>query len=290
MTSCPSTSCAPLQSGCPRGLSVDAQCIRAIAGHTHTLARNDWSSARSRVAAGERNSRHFHPMTFWRLHSRVRVAVYSTSTSLPRRLESSVKCDQLQACYGRESQRVRVCQTFGERLGIRERARNSFSISSGSGTKITRSSAQIRSHRLQASTMDFVSTPMICLVVRSLRTVICVNRPKRNCSSPACSNQDLAVSECVCRLHRSASQTLASRKFKRVHRSAHSSGLPVVPWKQSVETRPALASAAVPARPHVSHREDPVHESKNQFPPPVPLISGKGAPECPPSSESILAS
>ena len=24
------------------------------------------------------------------------------------------------------------------------------------------------------------------------------------------------------------------------------------------------------------HREEPVHESKNQFPPPVPLISGKG--------------
>ena len=54
---------------------------------------------------------------------------------------------------------------------------------------------------------------MICSVVRSLRTVICVNRPKRNCSCPACSNQDLALSECICRLHRSASQTLASRKF-----------------------------------------------------------------------------
>jgi hypothetical protein len=35
---------------------------------------------------------------------------------------------------------------------------------------------------------------------------------------------------------------------------------------------------------HTSHTE------KNQFPPPVPLISGKGAPECPPWSESILAS
>jgi hypothetical protein len=67
MTRCPSTtSWAPLQSSCLRGLSVDAQCIRAIAGHPHTLERNDWSSAGSRVAAGERNSRHFHPMTFWR--------------------------------------------------------------------------------------------------------------------------------------------------------------------------------------------------------------------------------
>ena len=27
---------------------------------------NEWSSAGSRVAAGERDSRHFHPMTFWR--------------------------------------------------------------------------------------------------------------------------------------------------------------------------------------------------------------------------------
>src|ERR1700728_1606017 len=98
-------------------------------------------------------------------------------------------------------------------LGIRERARNSFSISSGSGTKTTRSSAQIRSHRLQASAIDFVSTPVICSLVRSLRTVICVNLPKRNCCCPACSNQDLALWECICRLERSASQTLASRKF-----------------------------------------------------------------------------
>src|SRR6266576_1686995 len=27
---------------------------------------NEWSSAGSKVAAGERDSRHFHPMTFWR--------------------------------------------------------------------------------------------------------------------------------------------------------------------------------------------------------------------------------
>ena len=53
-------------------------------------------------------------------------------------------------------------QTFGVRLGIRERARNSVSISYGSGTKTTRSSAQILSHGLQASAIDFVSTPMIC--------------------------------------------------------------------------------------------------------------------------------
>src|ERR1700689_5451043 len=80
------------------------------------------------------------------------------------------------------------------------------------------------------------------------------------------------------------------KEIQRVHRSAHSSGLLVVLWKQSEEIQPALASAAVSPRPPVSHREEPVHESKNQFPPPVPLISGKGAPECPPSSESILAS
>src|SRR5260370_651667 len=71
----------------------------------------------------------------------------------------------------------------------------------------------VRAQRFKPSAIDFVSTPMICSVVRSLRTVICVNRPKRNCSCPACSNQDLALSECICRLHRSASQTLASRKF-----------------------------------------------------------------------------
>jgi hypothetical protein len=213
MTSYPSTSCAPLQSSCLGGLSVDAQCIRAVAGHPHTLERNDCSSGGSRVAAGERNSRHFHPMTFWRLHSRIRVAVYSTSTSLPRDLRARSNVINFKPATAVKANMYASAQTFGERLGIRERARNSFSISSGSGTKITRSSAQIRSHRLQASAIDFVSTPMICLVVRSLRTVICVNRPKRNRSSPACSNQDLAVSECVCRLHRSASQTLASRKF-----------------------------------------------------------------------------
>jgi hypothetical protein len=30
------------------------------------LQMDDWSSAGSKVAAGERDSRHFHPMTFWR--------------------------------------------------------------------------------------------------------------------------------------------------------------------------------------------------------------------------------
>jgi hypothetical protein len=33
----------------------------------------------------------------------------------------------------------------------------------------------------------------------------------RHCQT--CSKQDRALSECICRLHRSASQTLASRKF-----------------------------------------------------------------------------
>jgi hypothetical protein len=76
-----------------------------------------------------------------------------------------------------------------------------------------RLSAQIRSHKLQASDMGFVSFPMICSVVKSLRTVIYVKRQKKNCRSPTCSNQNLARSECMCRLHRSACQTFASRKF-----------------------------------------------------------------------------
>jgi hypothetical protein len=52
---------------------------------------------------------------------------------------------------------------------------------------------------------------MIC-PVRSRRTAIWVKRQNRNCSSLACSNKDLVFSERTCRL-RSASQTLASRKF-----------------------------------------------------------------------------
>ncbi len=76
-----------------------------------------------------------------------------------------------------------------------------------------RLSAQIRSHKLQASDMVFVSFPMICCVVRSRKTVSCVKRQKENCCSLACSNQSLALSECTCRLHKSASQTFASRKF-----------------------------------------------------------------------------
>jgi len=76
-----------------------------------------------------------------------------------------------------------------------------------------RVSAQIRSHKLQASDMVFVSAPMIGSVVRSLRTVIWVKRQKKNCSSPACWNQDWAFSECRCRLQINASHTFASRKF-----------------------------------------------------------------------------
>src|SRR3984957_2809754 len=139
--------------------------------------------------------------------------LYRTSTSLPRDFRARSNVINFKPATAVKANMYASAQTFGERLGIRVRARNSFSISSGSGTKTTRSSAQIRSHRLQASAIDFVSSPMICSVVRSLRTVICVNRPKRNCSCPACSNQDRALSECICRLHRSASQTLASRKF-----------------------------------------------------------------------------
>src|SRR5258708_34481560 len=76
-----------------------------------------------------------------------------------------------------------------------------------------RPSAQTRSHRLQASDMVLVSFPMIGAVVRSRKTVIWVKRQKKNCSWPACSNQCVALSECSCRFQKSASQTLASRKF-----------------------------------------------------------------------------
>src|ERR1700675_2531522 len=152
-------------------------------------------------------------MTFLRWPAASPSLSYSTSTSLPRDFRARSNVINFKPATAVKANMYASAQTFGERLGIRERARSSFSISSGSGTKTTRSSAQIRSHRLQASAIDFVSTPMIFSVVRSLRTVICVNRPKRNCSCPASSNQDLALSECICRLHRSASQTLASRKF-----------------------------------------------------------------------------
>src|ERR1700689_2643254 len=152
-------------------------------------------------------------MIFWPGTAASAQLSYSTSTSLPRDFRARSNVINFKPATAVKANMYASAQTFGERLGIRQRARNSFSISSGSGTKTTRSSAQIRSHRLQASAIDFVSTPLICSVVRSLRTVTCVNRPKRNCSCPACSNQDLALSECTCRLHRRASQTLASRKF-----------------------------------------------------------------------------
>src|SRR5271154_130688 len=86
-------------------------------------------------------------------------------------------------------------------------------MSSGSGRNAIRLSAHTRSHRLQASDMVFVSLPMIFSVVRSLKTVSWVKRQKKNCCSPVCSNQSRAVSECTCRLHKSASHTFASRKF-----------------------------------------------------------------------------
>src|SRR6202021_2202031 len=152
-------------------------------------------------------------MTSWTCTAASAYLSYSQSTSLPRDCRARSNVINFKPATAVKANTYASAQTFGERLGIRERARNSSSISSGSGTKTTRSSAQIRSHRLQASAIDFVSSPMIGSVVRSLRTVIWGTRPKRNCSSPACSNQDLALSECICRLHRSASQTLASRKF-----------------------------------------------------------------------------
>src|SRR4029077_10808325 len=267
------------------GLSVDAQCIGAIAGHPHTLERNDCSSGGSRVAAGERNSRHFHPMTFWRLHNRIRVAVYSTSTSLPRDFRARSNVINFKPATAVKANIYASAQTFAERLGIRERARNSFSISSGSGTKTTRSSAQIRSHRLQASAVDFVSTPMICSVERSLRTVICANRPKRNCSCPACSNQDLALSECICRLPMSARHTLASRKFNVLIDLLIRQ---VYLWSFGNNQRKfdPLWPRRLRLLDHTSHTE------KNQFSNRRTcsrhlflIISGKGVLECPPSSD-----
>jgi hypothetical protein len=61
--------------------------------------------------------------------------------------------------------------------------------------------------------MVLVSLPMIFSVVMSRSTVIWVKRQKKNSSCWAFSNQTLAVSEWTCRPHRSANQTLASRKF-----------------------------------------------------------------------------
>src|ERR1700680_799698 len=61
--------------------------------------------------------------------------------------------------------------------------------------------------------MFLVSLAMISLVVTSRRTVICVKRRKKKCSSADRSNHSRARSECTCRPQSSASQTLASRKF-----------------------------------------------------------------------------
>src|SRR5215813_3173322 len=83
----------------------------------------------------------------------------------------------------------------------------------GSGKSDMRGSAHTRSQSAQASLMVLVSFPMIFSVVRSRRMVIWVKRQKKNSSWLAFSNQRLAVSECTCRLHRSANQTLASRIF-----------------------------------------------------------------------------
>src|SRR5271166_4948223 len=114
-----------------------------------------------------------------------------------------------------KARRQASAQTLGERLANRERERNSFSRSSGSGRKAMRVSAQTRSQTLQAKDMDVVSLRMTASVVRSRRMVICVKRQKKNCSSllPVRSNQDLALSEWRCRLQISASHTLESGKF-----------------------------------------------------------------------------
>ncbi len=80
--------------------------------------------------------------------------------------------------------------------------------------------------------------------------MIWVKRQKRNCASPPWSNQVLAFSECTCRLHKRASQTLASRKFNVLidlfvgqvylrafgndQRELHSSGVGALPLLQDV--------------------------------------------------------
>src|ERR1700693_3279077 len=102
---------------------------------------------------------------------------------------------------------------FGDRLDVRVWTRNSVSRVSGSGRNAMRESAQILSHRSQAWDMLRMSFPIMLSVVRSRRTVNCVKRQKKNCSSSDRSNHSFALSECTCRLQSKASQTFASRKF-----------------------------------------------------------------------------
>jgi Type II CAAX prenyl endopeptidase Rce1-like len=59
---------------------------------------------------------------------------------------------------------------------------------------------------------DFISDRW-AIDTRSLRTVICVNRPKKNCSSSACSNHDLLSRNVYAGSTGAPAQTLASRKF-----------------------------------------------------------------------------
>src|ERR1700723_2442195 len=96
-------------------------------------------------------------MTFWTCTAASAYLSYSTSTSLPRDFRARSNVINFKPVTAVKANMYASAQTFGERLGIRERARNSISISSGSGTKTTRSSAQIRSHRLQASAIDLVA-------------------------------------------------------------------------------------------------------------------------------------
>ena len=76
-----------------------------------------------------------------------------------------------------------------------------------------RGSAHTRSQRRQASDMDFVSFPRTDSAVSKRRTVSWVKRQKKNCSSPASTNQDRAFSECACRPQIKASHTFESGKF-----------------------------------------------------------------------------
>src|ERR1700674_3725621 len=224
------------------------------------------------------------------VHSRIRLAVLQHEHVVAARLQSAVKRYQLQACHGRESQHVRVCPDLWR------------------ATRHSRARAELLLDILRLGhENNSIISPDPVPQAPGFRHRFCVHSHDLfGCEKPKNSDlrepteKELLLSGLLkpgsgsLGMYMPAPQErqpdIGIKEIQRVHRSAHSSGLPVVLWKQSEEIRLALASAAVPARPHVSHREEPVHESNNQFPPPAPLISGKGVPECPPWSESILAS
>src|SRR5207249_10526806 len=109
--------------------------------------------------------------------------------------------------------RYASAHTFGDELRSAENRRNSGSMASGSASSAIRSSAHTLSHRAHASDIVLTSFPITIGVVKSRRTVICVIRQKKNSSSLERSNHARAFSDWMWPLQKSASHTLASRKF-----------------------------------------------------------------------------